>query len=140
MERRIIGRIGRGCGRWTGPIRDRLRNVRIHHDTGEILPVDVANRGAIPGLEDDDVVEVPCVLGSNGALPLATGRPPGSVAGLLGEVKQYERLTVRAALEGSLAQAVEALAANPLIRSRSLAAELMAAFRALHPQLLGYLR
>ena len=111
----------------------------IHRDTHAVLPVDVENLGAVEGLEDTDVVEAPCVLGRHGALPLATGRPPASVSNLLAEVKQYERLTVRAALDGSAARATEARAVNPLVRSRPLALELVTEFRARHPQLLGYL-
>jgi 6-phospho-beta-glucosidase len=111
----------------------------IHGNTGAIIPVNVDNRGAIESLEDSDVVEVPCVLGRNGALPLATGRPPSSVSSLLHMVKHYERLTVQAALTGSASQAARALAANPLIADRDLAADLLAKFRAMHGELLGYL-
>jgi 6-phospho-beta-glucosidase len=111
----------------------------IHSDAGGIIPLDVDNRGAIGDLEDDDVVEVPCFVGRNGALPLATGRPPSSVAGLLHAVKHYERLTVRAALMSSAKDAQQALAANPLIGDRDLAAELVAAFRTMHPEWLAYL-
>jgi len=112
----------------------------IHGHTRDVIPVDVDNRGAVEGLEDDDVVEVPCVIGLNGALPLATGRPPAGVAKLLHFVKHYERMTVSAALEGSAEKAAEALAANPLIRGRQLADELLGAFRTQHAELLSYLR
>jgi 6-phospho-beta-glucosidase len=111
----------------------------IHNDTRAIIPVNVQNQGAIEGLEDFDVVEVPCVLGGNGALPLACGRPPASVSGLLQVVKNYERLTVMAALSGSSAGAVRALSSNPLIGDRDLATQLFAEFRARHPELLAYL-
>ena len=111
----------------------------IHGDTRAVIPVNVPNQCAIDGLEDFDVVEVPCIIGRNGALPLAAGRPPKSVANLLQLVKNYERLTVVAALSGSAANAVRALSANPLIADRDLATDLLAEFRAKHPDLLGYL-
>ncbi len=112
----------------------------IHGDTRAIIPVDVPNQGAIETLEDQDVVEVPCVVGRNGAMPLATGRPPQSVSGMLHVVKHYERLTIRAAMTGSALQAEQALASNPLIADRQLAANLIDQFRAMHQDLLGYLR
>ncbi len=111
----------------------------IHGDTCDVIPVDVENRGAVETLEDDDVVEVPCVIGRNGALPLATGRPPAGVAKLLDSVKRYERMTVSAALEGSAGKAAEALASHPLIGDRHLAGQLLGEFRARHGELLGYL-
>jgi len=111
----------------------------IHGDTRAVIPVNVPNQCAIDGLEDSDVVEVPCVVGRNGALPLATGHPPKSVTNLLHLVKNYERLTVVAALSGSAAHAVRALSANPLIADRDLAATLVAEFRARHQELLAYL-
>ena len=40
------------------------------------LIVDVANRGAIGALDDDDVVEVTCLVDEHGAHPIAQGRCP----------------------------------------------------------------
>jgi 6-phospho-beta-glucosidase len=104
----------------TGYDRIALSVVRaIHFNSGAVIPLDVTNGGAIVDLEEDDVVEVPCVVNANGALPLACGRVPASVRDLLLEVKKYERLTVRAALEGGDALAREALAMNPLVQSEA---------------------
>jgi 6-phospho-beta-glucosidase len=79
--------------------------------------LNVANRGAIVGLGDDDVVEVTCVADEHGAHPLAQGRMPEAAAALVGQVKLYERLTVRAAVEGSYDAALGALLAHPLVAS-----------------------
>ena len=98
----------------------------IHLDTNAIIPLSVRNAGNIRGLTDDDVVEVPCAVGANGAHPLHVGDVPDRVRPLLTRVKEYERLTVRAALERSLPAAVEALAANPLVPDRSTADRLIA--------------
>jgi 6-phospho-beta-glucosidase len=96
----------------------------IHGNTGAIIPLSVSNRGNVSGLRDDDVVEVPCLVNGNGAHPLHVGTPPESVRGLLHQVKAYERATVAAALSGSRAEAIEALAMNPLVADRALAARL----------------
>jgi 6-phospho-beta-glucosidase len=97
----------------------------IHFDANAIVVVNVANRGNIPLLGDDDVVEVPCVLNANGARPLHVGRVPERIAPLLTQVKQYERMTVRAARTPSRDGAIDALAANPLVTDRETAARLV---------------
>jgi 6-phospho-beta-glucosidase len=87
----------------------------IYHNTGDIIPLNVSNRGNMPELLDTDVVEVPCVVNANGALPLHVGRIPEQVRPLLEAVKHYERLTVRAGLTSNPEDARAALAANPLV-------------------------
>ena len=101
----------------------------IHFNTNSVIPLNVLNRGSISTLADDDVVEVPCLVSTNGARPLSTGTPPDTVGELLLRVKEYERLTVRAAATGSGDEAVHALSANPLVASRDLAASLITAFQ-----------
>ena len=85
----------------------------------------MANRGNIAELEDDDVVEVPCVVNADGPHALNVPPVPDAVRDLLVQVKEYERLTVRAALEGSPELAVEALVRNPLVGRRELAERLV---------------
>jgi 6-phospho-beta-glucosidase len=81
------------------------------------LILNVANRGAIPGLRDDDVVEVTCLVDEHGAHPLAQGAVPETALALISQVKVYERLTVKAAIEGSYDTALQALLAHPLVAS-----------------------
>jgi 6-phospho-beta-glucosidase len=97
----------------------------IHFDTNAIIPLSVPNRGNIAPLQTDDVVEVPCVVNAHGARPLHVGPVPGRIVPLLTHVKEYERLTVRAALAQSLDAAHEALARNPLVPDRATAAALI---------------
>ena len=87
----------------------------IHFDANAIVPLSVANHGNIPDLLPGDVVEVPCLVNANGALPLHVGPVPGRIRPLLFRVKDYERRTVAAALARSPERAREALAANPLV-------------------------
>ena len=93
----------------------------IHFNTHDVIPLSVANHGNLPDLRDSDVVEVPCEVSANGARPLHVGRVPERVRPLLQQVKEYERLTVRAALAQSLDGARAALAVNPLVPSRDAA-------------------
>jgi len=93
----------------------------IHFNTHEVIPLSVVNRGTIADLHDSDVVEVPCVVDANGARPLHVGGVPERIRPLLEQVKEYERLTVRATLAQSVDGARTALAANPLVSSRAAA-------------------
>ena len=111
----------------TGYDKIALQTVRaIHFNTGATIPLNIVNRGTIAGLEDNDVVEVPCVVGAHGALAaMPAGPMPDAVADLVVQVKDYERRTVRAALTGDRALAVDALARNPLVPTRELASRLV---------------
>ena len=104
-----------------------------------IMPVDVANRGAIQDFDHDTAVEVPCAIDSNGARPLAAGRLPQQVRDLVLQVKDFERVTVAAALQGSRSLAIDALTANPLVERRELAEKLVDAYRQAHSPWLDYL-
>jgi len=102
-----------------------LRAIRFN--TGAIIPLNVSNRGNLPELESDDVIEVPCTVTRNGALPLHVGSVPAAVLDLLLQVKDYERRTVKAALSGDRDAARDALARNPLVADPALAGRLIQA-------------
>jgi len=91
----------------------------IHANQSRIIPLNIRNGDAIAGLDPEDVVEVPCVVNAEGARADQPRDVPPAVRDLLLRVKQYERLTVRAALSGDRVDAREALAANPLVRDRA---------------------
>ena len=104
------------------------------------LVLNVPNGGAIRGLRDDDVVEVTCMMDEHGAHPLAQGTTPEPALALLEPVKEYERLTVRAAVEGSYALALAALTAHPLVGSPGLARSILDDYLAAHGDSLAYLK
>ena len=81
----------------------------------------------------------PCAIDANGARPLAAGRLPEQIGELVLRVKDFERITVEAALQGSRALAVDALTANPLVDRRELAEKLVDAYRRAHSPWLDYL-
>lgn len=93
------------------------------------IVLNVRNNGAMADLEDDDVVEVPCLIDKHGPQALAIGTLPSQVRGLVQSVKEYERLTIRAAVEQSEALAKQALLAYPLVGEWELASELVAALK-----------
>ena len=87
----------------------------LHDGRGDIQVVDVRNDGSIPGLADDEVVEVPARIDFGGAHPLPQAALVDEMRDLVLQVKAYERLTIRAARTGSRADALAALTANPLV-------------------------
>ncbi|MDQ0677580.1 6-phospho-beta-glucosidase [Arthrobacter pascens] len=99
-----------------------------------------ASEAAIPGLPADAVVEVPCTVTPDGAVPLPQSAPPEEQLDLLRRVKDVERLTVRAATNGDRAAAVDAFARHPLVDSPLLGAALLAGYEREFPALRGLWR
>jgi 6-phospho-beta-glucosidase len=99
------------------------------------LILNTPNAGAVPGLPADAVVEVPCVVTSDGAVPVPQDRPADAQLALMQRVKEVERLTVSAAVHGRRDDAVRAFALHPLIDSGELAVELLAGYEAALPAL-----
>lgn len=97
----------------------------------------VPNRGVIPFLPGDAVVETACMVNAAGAAPASFRSFPDSVWGLVSAVKNYESLTVDAAVAGDRDKALFALLAHPLILDLDLAQpmlnEILSANRAFLP-------
>ncbi|MDR1837439.1 MAG: 6-phospho-beta-glucosidase [Treponema sp.] len=87
----------------------------IENDKNEYHVVGVKNNGAIPFMADDDVVEVKCIVNRKGATPVSVMTDIPYIQGIMQAVKAYEKLTVRAAINGSRKDAIAALMVHPLI-------------------------
>ena len=90
-------------------------------DSGDVQVVDVRNQGAVAGLADDDVVELPARIGRAGAVPLPQPPLAPELLGLVQHVAAYERLAASAAATGDRDAARHALMAHPLVREYRLA-------------------
>jgi 6-phospho-beta-glucosidase len=90
--------------------------------------LNIPNAGAVAGLADADVVEIPACVGHADIRPLAVGATPQVALGLMQTVKAYERLTIEAAVGRSYATAVEALTIHPLVRDYGLATAILAGY------------
>jgi 6-phospho-beta-glucosidase len=101
----------------------------IAGNAGAVRILNVANRSALPFLDAHAVVEVPCVVGAAGARPLAVGEVPEHARALIETIKAVERATIEAALTGSTALAVKALALHPLVPSVTAAREIFAEYK-----------
>jgi 6-phospho-beta-glucosidase len=97
----------------------------LHAGTGDDQVVDIRNDGAIPELPADAVVEIPARIDGDGAHPGRFAALAPEMLGLVQQVKAYERLTVRAAIDGDRSAALKALLANPLVGRYSVATGLL---------------
>lgn len=107
----------------------------IVNNTREVLILNTANRSALPFLDERAVVEVPCVVGRHGPVPMAMGEVPKHAAALISTMKDVERTTIDAALTGSEQLAIRALALHPLVPSVNTAREIFDGYRRRLPAL-----
>lgn len=116
---------------------DVMTALRQNEPTQIVL--NVANRGAIDDLAADDVVELPCLIDRHGPRPVESGPLPETVRGLVLAVKEYERLTIRASIEGSRDLAKLALMVYPLVGQWQRANQMIEALVREDQEHLGYL-
>ncbi|MGW0492014.1 6-phospho-beta-glucosidase [Streptomyces olivaceus] len=77
--------------------------------------VNTYNRGTLPFLPDDAVIEVPAAVGGKGPAPLPVADVDPLYAGLMANVTAYEDLALDAALRGGRDRVFRALLAHPLV-------------------------
>lgn len=110
----------------------------LYNDRQDVQVVDVMNHGTIPQLPDDCVIETNCVIGKDGARPLADVKVPAEVLGLIEQVKAYEILAIEAAVTGDRRKALMALMNNPLVHdvkdARGILEDMIKAHAAYLPQ------
>jgi len=98
----------------------------LRSDEGAVHVVNTLNRGVIPTLPDDASVEVRCRIDSSGVTPLPLDPPDERIAGLIHQVKAYERLGIRAAENKDRNAMLMALSAHPLVPSATVASRVAA--------------
>ncbi len=86
--------------------------------------VNTYNRGTLPFLPDDAVIEVPAAVGAKGATPLPVAAVDPLYAGLMASVTAYEDLALDAALRGGRERVFRALLAHPLVGQYAYAEQL----------------
>jgi 6-phospho-beta-glucosidase len=107
------------------------------HGTPGFHSVNVRNRGTLPFLPDEAVVEVTAPVTADGPAPASRGWLEPSQRGLISHVSAYEELAVEAALLGGRRRVYHALLAHPLVGQHDIAEgltdRLLAANRAYLP-------
>lgn len=84
-------------------------------DTPTRIIVNTRNCGAIDGIDSEDTVEVPCMIGADVITPERCGPLPEAVRGLVHAVKAYERVAIEAAITGSSTLMRKAMLLYPAI-------------------------
>jgi 6-phospho-beta-glucosidase len=100
----------------------------MHSTAPSVIPLTVGNNNSLEDLETSDAVEVPCQISREGIQVAPIGTAPEAVRDLLLQVKEYERLTVQASVDGSYEIAVAALATNPLVARPQVARAVLAEY------------
>ena len=104
-----------------------------YNDTGARLPVNLPNAdGALPGFDEQTVVEVFCTVDRKGCHIERQQPLPLAVRGITRQLADYQMLTAKAAWEGTRADAIRALIANPLVPDLSVAEHLYDEMAAAH--------
>ena len=109
----------------------------IHNDAGTIHIVNTLNNGAIAGFPDDAVMEIPATITKNGAKAITLNPMREDIDALVRTVKDFEMLTIDAAVTGSEHSALLALLANPIGPDSSQARELWRDLRSENNGLIG---
>lgn len=97
----------------------------IAYNTGERMLLIVENNGAISNFDDTAMVEVPCIVGSNGPEPITQGEIPRFQKGLMEQQVAVEKLVVEAWAEGSRQKLWQALTLSRTVPNGRVAEELM---------------
>ncbi|SHL27296.1 6-phospho-beta-glucosidase [Anaerocolumna jejuensis DSM 15929] len=114
----------------------------IENDRNEVHVVDVKNNGALSFMDKDDVIEAKCIINKDGATPLKLNDFNNEhIIGLMQAVKAFEKLTVKAGIEGDYNAALGALLTHPLIgdyyKAKSVLDEMLEANKEFLPQFFG---
>jgi 6-phospho-beta-glucosidase len=109
----------------------------IHNDAGTVHIVNTLNSGAVEGFPDDAVMEIPAVITKNGARPIKLNPMRGDIDALVRSVKDFEMLTIDAAVNGNEQSALLALLANPIGPDSSQARDLWRDLRTENKGLVG---
>ena len=101
----------------------------LMHGTSGTMILNVANRGTVPELPDEAVIEVACDVNAGGVTARKVAPLKGEMLGLLQQVKAVEQLTIAASVHRDPVLAWRALAAHPLVDSVSVARKLLDVYR-----------
>lgn len=89
----------------------------IFNNKGSSMVVSTKNNGTIDCLPDSSSVEVTCKIYIDKIVPLKQTSMPIEVRGILQLMKNFEELTIEAAVNGDYNKAIQALTINPLVVS-----------------------
>ena len=109
----------------------------IYNNAGTTHIVNTLNNGAVPEFPDSAVMEIPAVITAKGAQSIKTSAMRNDIDSLVRSVKDFELLTIDAAVNGSEESALRALITNPIGPDISDARDLWADLRKENAGMIG---
>ena len=109
----------------------------IYNNAGTTHIVNTLNNGAVPEFPDSAVMEIPAVITAKGAQSIQTSAMRNDIDSLVRSVKDFELLTIDAAVNGSEESALRALITNPIGPDISDARDLWADLRKENAGMIG---
>lgn len=97
----------------------------IAFNTHERMVMIVENNGAIANFPDDAMVEVPCIVGTDGPEALTQGKIPAFQQAMMFQQVTVEKLVVKAYVENSYQKMWQALTLSKTVPSAQVAKELL---------------
>lgn len=99
--------------------------VALKNDTKARFLIITENRGAIPNMPYDAMVEIPAYIGKNGPEVIARDKIPLFQQGLMMQQLNCEKLLVEGCIEGSYQKVLEAFTLNKTVPSMNVAKEVL---------------
>jgi 6-phospho-beta-glucosidase len=87
--------------------------------------INIPNAGAITGMGDEDVVEIPAQISHGHISPKIIGKIPDHCLALMMQVKEYEKLVIKGIKEKSYATCLQALTIHPLVMDEQIAKKIL---------------
>lgn len=97
----------------------------IAYNTHERMLLIVENQGAVVNFDETAMVEVPCIVGSNGPEPVVQGKIPRFQKGLMEQQVAVEKLVVEAWTEGSYQKLWQAIMLSRIVPNARIAQEIL---------------
>ncbi len=99
--------------------------IALKNDTKARFLVITQNRGAIPNMPYDAMVEIPAYIGKNGPEVIARDEIPLFQQGMMMQQLNSEKLLVEGCIEGSYQKVLEAFTLNKTVPSMTVAKEIL---------------
>jgi 6-phospho-beta-glucosidase len=87
--------------------------------------LNIPNRTSIPAMGRNDIVEISNNVSKDEIIPIDVDAIPDNCLGLMKIIKNFEHLTIEAAVEGSYTKALQALTIHPLVQDYQLARKVL---------------
>lgn len=97
----------------------------IAYNTKERMLLIIENNGAIQNFDPTAMVEIPCIIGSNGPEPLLVGKIPQFQKGLMEQQVSVEKLVVEGWIEKSYQKLWQAITLSKTVPSASVAKNIL---------------